>query len=156
MVILMILFTFVGGIALSAQSSINGTFSRKAGTIEATLIMSITASMFLAIIILFFGQGSIFGILEAPKWQLSAVFLGTAVGLLMIAAVPKIGVIATNSLAIIGQFLIGILIDHFGWFNSLVIPLDLKRGFSLLFMILSLYFIFRGNRPSRKAAQLSP
>ena len=148
--ILMILFTFLGGITLSAQSAINGTFSRKAGTIETTFLTFLTGTMFLAIFILFFGNGNVFAILEVPKWQLSAVFLGVLFLLFIIAAVPKIGVIATNITVIIGQLVIGIVIDNFGWFNSLVIPLDMKRYFALLFMIIALYFIYKGNKRARE------
>ncbi|MCI2257212.1 DMT family transporter [Domibacillus sp. PGB-M46] len=148
--IFMILFTLLGGITLSAQSSINGTLSRKAGTIETTFLTFITGSMFLAIFILFFGQGNVLGILEAPKWQLSAAFLGTMYLLLTVMAVPKIGVIATNIAGIIGQLVIGMLIDHFGWFGSLVISFDLKRSFALLFMVIALYFIYKGNKRSSK------
>jgi bacterial/archaeal transporter family-2 protein len=146
----MILFTFFGGITLSAQSSINGTFSRKAGTIETTLLTFLTGAMFLAIFILFFGQGNILAILEVPKWQLSAAFLGTLYLLLTVMAVPRIGVIATNIAGISGQLVIGVLIDHFGWFNSLVIALDIKRAFALLFMVIALYFIYKGNKPPAK------
>jgi len=148
--ILMILFTLFGGITLSAQSSINGTLSRKAGTIETTLLTFLTGTMFLAIFILFFGQGNVLAILEAPKWQLSAAFLGTLYLLLTVMAVPRIGVIATNIAGIAGQLVIGVLIDHFGWFNSLVISLDLRRAFALLFMIIALYFIYKGNKRSNE------
>jgi bacterial/archaeal transporter family-2 protein len=151
--ILMILFTLFGGITLSAQSSINGTFSRKAGTIETTLLTFLTGTMFLAIFILFFGQGNILAILDAPKWQLSAAFLGTMYLLLTVMAVPRIGVIATNIAGIAGQLVIGVLIDHFGWFNSLVIALDIKRAFALLFMIIALYFIYKGNKRSSEETQ---
>jgi transporter family-2 protein len=144
----MILFTLFGGITLSAQSSINGTFSRKAGTLETTLLTFLTGTMFLAIFIVFFGQGNILAILEAPKWQLSAAFLGTMYLLLTVMAVPRIGVIATNIAGIAGQLVIGVLIDHFGWFNSLVIALDIKRALALLFMVIALYFIYKGNKRS--------
>jgi bacterial/archaeal transporter family-2 protein len=70
--------------------------------------------------------------------------------LLTVMAVPKIGVIATNIAGIAGQLVIGVLIDHFGWFNSLVIALDMKRAFALLFMIIALYFIYKGNKRSSK------
>jgi bacterial/archaeal transporter family-2 protein len=146
--IFMILFTFFGGITLSAQSSINGTLSRRAGTLETTLLTFLTGTMFLAIFIVFFGQGNILAILEAPKWQLSAAFLGTMYLLLTVMAVPRIGVIATNIAGIAGQLVIGVLIDHFGWFNSLVISLDSKRAFALLFMVIALYFIYKGNKRS--------
>ncbi|MCY9384890.1 DMT family transporter [Bacillus inaquosorum] len=151
--IFMILFTLLGGITLSAQSSINGTFSRKAGTIETTLLTFITGFMFLLIFILFFGHGDVLAILEASKWQLSAAFLGTMYLLLTVMAVPRIGVIATNIAGIIGQLVIGLIIDHFGWFHSLVIPLDLKRSFALLFMMIALYFIYKGNKRSSDEIQ---
>jgi bacterial/archaeal transporter family-2 protein len=151
--IFMILFTLFGGITLSAQSSINGTFSRKAGTLETTLLTFLTGTMFLAIFIVFFGQGNILAILEAPKWQLSAAFLGTMYLLLTVMAVPRIGVIATNIAGIAGQLVIGVLIDHFGWFNSLVISLDIKRAFALLFMVIALYFIYKGNKRSNEETE---
>ena len=147
----MILFTLLGGITLSAQSSINGTFSRKAGTLETTLLTFLTGTMFLAIFIIFFGQGNLLAILEAPKWQLSAAFLGTLYLLLTVMAVPRIGVIAANISGIIGQLVIGILIDNFGWFDSLVITLDMKRSFALLFMIIALYFVYKGNKRSSES-----
>jgi transporter family-2 protein len=145
-----ILFTLIGGITLSAQSSINGTFSRKAGTIETTFLTFLTGTMFLSIFILFFGSGNLLALLEAPKWQLSAAFLGTMYLLLTVMAVPRIGVIATSIAGIAGQLVIGVIIDHFGWFNSLVIEIDIKRAFALLFMIISLNFIYIGNKRSRE------
>lgn len=149
----MILFTFLGGITLSAQSSVNGTLSRKAGTLETTLLTFLTGTMFLTIFILFFGKGNVLALLDAPKWQLSAAFLGTMYLLLTVMAVPRIGVIATTISGIAGQLVIGLIIDHFGWFNSLVIELDSKRIFALLFMLIALYFIYKGNKRSNQETE---
>lgn len=148
--LLMILFTLLGGITLSAQSSVNGTFSRKAGSIETTFLTMLTGLGFLTIIIIFFGQGNVLGILSAPKWQLTAAFLGTAFLLLSVIAVPRIGVIAANVAIISGQLGISIIIDHFGWFDSLVIPFDWKRLVALVFMIIAIYFIYKGNKRSNE------
>jgi bacterial/archaeal transporter family-2 protein len=71
-------------------------------------------------------------------------------------AVPRIGVIATNIAGIAGQLVIGVLIDHFGWFNSLVISLDSKRAFALLFMVIALYFIYKGNKRSSEETNAQP
>ena len=150
--VLMILFTLIGGIMLSAQSSVNGTLSRKAGTLETTFLTFLTGLAFLTIMIIFFGQGNILAVLSAPKWQLSAAFLGIMYLILTVVAVPRIGVVATNIAGIIGQLVIGIVIDHFGWFNSPSIPFDTKRLVALLFMLLALYFIYKGNtRSSQKS-----
>ncbi|CAM4101747.1 MULTISPECIES: DMT family transporter [Saccharibacillus] len=147
----MILFTLLGGITLSAQSSINGTLGRKAGSLETTLLTFVTGTLFLALYLLFFGNGNLGALFDAPKWQLSAAFLGTVYLLLTVIAVPKIGVIAANIAGIAGQLVAGMLIDHFGWFNSLEIHLDGKRILALGFMALALYLIYRGNK--RSAAQ---
>ncbi|GLO64451.1 DMT family transporter [Oceanobacillus kimchii] len=151
---LIILFTLLAGITLSAQSSIHGTFSRKAGTIETTFLTMLTGLVFLTIIIIFFGQGDVLGILTAPVWQLSAAFLGTAFLLLSVIAVPRIGVVATNVAIISGQLVSSIIIDHFGWFNSLVITLDWKRLVAMLFMIIAVYFIYQGNKRSNTEENL--
>ncbi|WP_160032387.1 DMT family transporter [Paenibacillus sp. An7] len=148
--ILMIIFTVIGGMMLSAQSSVNGTLSRKAGTIETTLLTFLTGFLFLLILIFFFGQGDVLGILNAPKWQLSAAFLGTMYLILTVIAVPQIGVIATSIAGIIGQLTIGIVIDNFGWFGSLVISFDWKRSIGLVFMFIALYFIYKGNKRSNE------
>lgn len=150
MAIAMVIFTLIGGIVLSAQSSVNGTLSRKAGTIETTLFTFITGTLFLALIILFFGQGNILAIMEAPKWQLSAVFLGVAYLLLTVIAVPRIGVIATNIGTIIGQLITGMIIDHFGWFGGLEIHIDGKRLAALAFMLLALYFVYKSNKRGKE------
>ncbi|GIN71622.1 membrane protein [Bacillus sp. J14TS2] len=152
MSILMILFTLLGGITLSAQSSVNGTFSRKAGSIETTFLTMLTGLVFLTIIIIFFGQGDVLGILSAPKWQLTAAFLGTAFLLLSVIAVPRIGVIATNVAVISGQLAISVIIDNFGWFDSLVIPFGSKRLVAMVFMIIAIYFIYKGNKRSNEEA----
>lgn len=149
---IMVVLNLIGGILLSAQSSINGKLSRKAGAIETTLLTLITGSMFLSIVIIFFGSSHLLNIFDAPKWQLSAAFLGVLYMLLVIAAVPKIGVIATNITAIAGQLLISLIIDHFGWFNSMVISLDLNRAIALLFILVALYFIYKGNKRSNEEA----
>ena len=78
--------------------------------------------------------------------------MGTLYLLLTVMAVPRIGVIATNISGIIGQLVIGMLIDNFGWFDSLVITLDMKRSFALLFMIIALYFVYKGNKRSSEQA----
>lgn len=143
--IFMILFTLFAGITLSAQSAVNGTFSKGAGTIETAFLTFMTGSIFLFLIILFFGQGNLSGIMNAPNWQLSGVFMGVFYLSFTIVAIPRIGVIATNLTTIVGQLVIGLIIDHFGWFGGIQINLDGKRVLALAFMALALYFIYKGN-----------
>ncbi|MCD7036355.1 DMT family transporter [Metabacillus sp. GX 13764] len=142
----MIIFTLLGGVLLSAQSSINGKFSQKAGTIESTLLTFFTGMLFLALLILFFGQGDILKILEVPKWQLSAVLFGVSYLFLTILAVPRIGVTAANISTVIGQLAASMIIDHFGLFGGMQINFGYKRWIALVLMLLALYFVFKGKK----------
>ncbi|MNI33526.1 hypothetical protein D3C73_874820 [compost metagenome] len=146
MSIILLLGALIGGILLSAQSSVNGTFSKVAGTFESTFLTFITGAMFLLIVVLFFGKGDVAAILDAPKWQLSAVWFGVGFLFLTIVAVPKIGVIATNISTVVGQLGAGIVIDHFGFFGGAQISFDWQRGLAMALMLIALRLIYIGNR----------
>ncbi|SDS21334.1 transporter family-2 protein [Paenibacillaceae bacterium GAS479] len=146
MSIILLISAVVGGILLSAQSSINGSFSKVAGTFETTFLTFITGAMFLVVAVLFFGKGDVAAILDAPKWQLSAVWFGVGYLFLTILAVPKIGVIATNIATVIGQLGAGIVIDHFGFFGGVSISFDWKRGVAIVLMLAALRLIYVGDR----------
>lgn len=148
MSILILAAAVIGGVLLSAQSSINGAFSKQAGTYESTFLTFASGALVLFVGILFFEQGDISAILDAPKWQLSAVWFGVGYLFLTVLAVPKIGVIATNISTVIGQLSMGILIDHYGWFGGLQIPFDWQRGVAIVLMLAALRLIYIADRKS--------
>ncbi|MGA9230924.1 MAG: DMT family transporter [Exiguobacterium oxidotolerans] len=144
--ILLLSATLLGGVLLSAQSSINGVFGQKAGALESTFLTFFTGMLFLALAVLFFGQGDVLLLLDAPRWQLSAVLFGVSYLFLTILAVPKIGVTAASIATVVGQLSAGMVIDHFGAFGGVEVTFDLKRFIGLLFMLAALFFIYRGNK----------
>ncbi|MGM0842728.1 MAG: DMT family transporter [Bacillota bacterium] len=79
--------------------------------------------------------------LDAPKWQLSAVLFGFGYLFLTVLAVPIIGGNAANISTVIGQLIAGVVIDHFGWFVGVEISLDWKRWLALGSMMPALYFV---------------
>ncbi|REK76850.1 DMT family transporter [Paenibacillus paeoniae] len=151
MTILLLVAALIGGILLSAQSSVNGSFSKEAGTFESTFLTFMTGAMFLLIVVLFFGKGDVAAILDAPKWQLSAVWFGVGFLFLTILAVPKIGVIATNISTVVGQLGAGIVIDHFGFFGGAQISFDWQRGLAIVLMLFALRLIYVANKKTNKS-----
>ncbi|MTH55288.1 EamA-like transporter family protein [Bacillus mangrovi] len=143
MSVAMILLAFAGGYILSAQSSINGKMSPRMGTLETSLLTFFTGALFLSVWLLFFGQGNLLGISEAPKWQLTGVFFGIGYLFLTIMTVPKIGVAVTNIIAIIGQIGAGFIIDQFGLFGADSISFSWSKGIGLVFMLVALMFIMK-------------
>lgn len=55
MSILILAAAVIGGVLLSAQSSINGAFSKQAGTYESTFLTFASGALVLFVGILFFG-----------------------------------------------------------------------------------------------------
>lgn len=74
MQVVLVVIALIAGITLSTQSSVNGAFSKKAGTLESAFLTFITGGMILFIITLFFGEGNFLEFFSAPKWQLTAVW----------------------------------------------------------------------------------
>lgn len=143
MQIFIVISTLIAGITLSTQSAVNGSFSKKAGTLESAFLTFITGGFILFIITLFFGHGSFLEFFHAPKWQLAAVWFGVGYLFLTIVAIPKIGVISANISAVIGQLTMGMVIDHFGWFEGLTIYFDVKRVAALIIMLIALRLIYK-------------
>jgi transporter family-2 protein len=56
-----------------------------------------------------------------------------------ILIVPKIGVTATFAAVIAGQIVMGALIDHFGLFGGMRMPIDAKKIVAILLLFTSLY-----------------
>ena len=64
---------------------------------------------------------------DAPLIAWMGGFLGAFFVSVMVTVVPRIGVALAFSLAIGGQMLVTLLIDHFGWLGVPVKPINLYR-----------------------------
>ncbi|MBM7578038.1 DMT family transporter [Jeotgalibacillus terrae] len=143
MELLYILIPLIAGIGLSTQSAINGTLGNKIGSLESAFLTFFTGAIILTLIVNFFGQGNILGIVDAPAVQLLAAIFGVIFLSIMPFVAPVIGVTNAMIMVIIGQLLASVAIDHFGLFSSEVIPLDIQKVIGILLLIGAVYFIFK-------------
>lgn len=137
-----VLIPLIGGMFVSIQSTLNGNLGKKVGTIESAYLSFFIGSVLLTIVVIFFGDGNIFKIIEAPVWQLICAIFGFIFIFVMAFSVPKIGVTATTTTVVIGQLVTSMIVDHFGWFGSDVTPFTMKRLIGVLLMTAALYFIY--------------
>lgn len=142
------LFVFAalfGGMMIGIQTPINGTLGKRIGGIEGALVSFTIGLMCLTIAVLVFGQGNLREVVTVPKPFLIGGALGAIAVTCSILAVQRIGVAGTLSAAIVGQLLVGIIIDHYGLLGVTRTPLDVFRVFGVLLMISGLYFVLRQN-----------
>ncbi|MCP8615846.1 DMT family transporter [Salirhabdus salicampi] len=138
----MIVFVFLGGVAVATQAGINGTLGRRIGVLESSFVSFFIGTVALFLLMLFFGRGNILATFSVPRWQLTGGLLGAFYVWSIIYAAPKIGVATSLMAVIIGQLFMSTLLDHYGFVGK-TIPIDMQRTFALLLMIVALFLFYR-------------
>lgn len=133
------LLATIGGAAVAVQSKVNGGLGKQVGLIEGSFISFLIGTLVLFFFTIFFGKGNLFAITEVPKWQLIGGILGAIYVSILIFSVNKIGVTSTLMAVVLGQIIIGAMIDHFGFFGGENYPITGKKIIAILLLIFSLY-----------------
>ena len=152
MIYIMLLLVILGGAVLSAQSSINGRLGAEVGVLESSWLTFTVGAMISFLIAFFFEPQHALNLFTAPRWQLTGAFFGMTYMLVVVFAMPRLGAAATTVAVISGQLLMSLLIDHFGWFGNIVIPLDQSRIAALVLLAIALFCIYKSSQAQAKAA----
>ena len=134
---------FCAGIATAIQGGVNGNLGKKIGIIEAAFVSFLVGTIFLGILLVFMRKGNLSAALEVPKWQLTGGLLGAIYILIMVVAVPKIGVASAVMTLIIGQITSSVIIDHFGLVPEKHIPFNIYRATGVILMFAALLLFTR-------------
>jgi len=126
-VMFIILVGLAGGIAVGLQSPMASMLTQRLGIFESVFIVHIGGAV-IALIPLLFNGGSRLGQWKSVPWYA----LGAGIfGLVVIAAIsymiPRVGVAASITTVVAGQLMVGTLLDHYGFLEAVVRPLDLTR-----------------------------
>ncbi len=142
----------LGGMAIAAQSSINGTLSMRTDVVTTAWLTNVVASIILLLLVIFFEAPQVATMFSVPSWQLAGALFGNFSMVAIVIAVPRIGTAATIVAIIAGQIIMGLMVDHFGWFGNTQILLDYKRVAAIALLAGALYLIYLSNVRSRIAA----
>ncbi|MBD1382808.1 DMT family transporter [Metabacillus arenae] len=140
---LFLLLSIIGGAGLAFQAGVNGELGKRMGTIEAAFVAYTVGSFVLLIGTVFFGKGSLGALFSFQAWKWFVGALGASYIFIMVAAIPRVGASAAIIGAILGQLLIGMIIDHFGLFGGKTLPINLYRMAGAVLMIISLLLFFK-------------
>lgn len=136
------LLALLGGAALSLEGAIGSALGETIGELESTFYIFFMGSIILGLITLFFGKGNLMKTAGIPRWQLLGGILGTTYLTLIFIAVPYIGVGTAMFSVIIGQMIMSMTIEHFGWLGSKQVKMTRNRILSIICMFIALILIF--------------
>lgn len=146
--IFVLLLVLISGAGVSIQSGVNGELGRRIGTIEGAFISFLIGLIVITLLVFFLGNGQLTDVFHVPKWTLWGGVLGAIFIISNVFAVPKLGVGITVITVIVGQSLMSLVIDHFGWFGRQPVPFNWQRVLGVALLFLALYLIYRSGNTS--------
>ena len=125
-----VILAVLAGMAMPTQAVIN---SRLASSVDSPILAAFvsfaigTAALFVYILVAGVPLNNLFAVKNAPPVALLGGLLGAFFVSAMTSVMPRVGVALAFSLAIGGQMLVTLLIDHFGWLGVPEKPINLWR-----------------------------
>jgi len=144
--LLVLLAVLASGVALAAQSSINGQLGARVGVLPSAWLTFASGALVAFLLMLFFDAPHAANLFTVPKWQLTGALFGVVYMLAMVFAVPRVGTAAATVAVITGQLLMSLLIDNFGWLDNTVRTLDAARYGAMGLLVVALGLIYWSGR----------
>ncbi|MDZ5721391.1 DMT family transporter, partial [Bacillus sp. SXabc123] len=131
----------LAGAALSFEGAIYAELGKTIGQIETSFYNFFMGSIIMGLLWLFFGKGELSYTLKAPKWSLLGGVMGVVYLTSIVVSVPFVGVGITMVAVIIGQLVMSMVIEHFGWLGSKKTRVNKEKIFAVISMIIALILI---------------
>ena len=133
----------LGGMAVGTQAAVNASLGRSIGILETAFVSFLIGTIGLGVAVTTLGRGHLGALMNVPWWQLLGGVLGGFYVFVIVTNVPRLGVATTITMTIVGQMLMSLLIDHFGWFGVARSPVTLSRAGAVALMVGALALFFR-------------
>jgi len=141
---------FGAGLGITLQTTLNGQLAKGVGgdSVAAALFSFTAGAVCLGIYSLVRGgvASSLIAIPAQPWWTLMGGVLGSCALLSYVILAPKIGLSALLGLAIAGQIISSLLIDHFGLLGAAERPVSMIKLGGTLVMLVGLGIALLANR----------
>lgn len=137
----LVMIAIMGGAAVALQGQFMGIMDRKIGTSGALFVNYASGVLVAAIILLLLQGGSLKNLLQVPWYALSAGLLGLVIAGSIGFTVPRLGLSAAFTIIVATQFLVALLLEHYGFFGEARRPIDLNRIAGVGGLILSVWLL---------------
>ena len=140
-----IILGILAGIGLPIQTSINTKLRKKVGTpYNASLVSFVVALIFLVLLLIVTGEGislPLESLVKEPLWIWAGGICGVIFLTGNILLLSKVGSVQTVILPVLGQILMGLIVDSFGLFYAERSELTLLRVVGAVLVILGVLIV---------------
>jgi bacterial/archaeal transporter family-2 protein len=138
---LVFLIGLIGGAAVGLQSPIAGAMGQRLGGIASSLIIHVSGAIFSGLFLFLRGGEKIKDWPTLPWYMLFAGVFGLILYQTINVTLPRLGSTMMVVLIIIGQLLVGMIIDHFGLLGVTTRHIDPTRAIGIVVLVLGAYLI---------------
>lgn len=138
--VLLLILMMIAGFCIPVMAALNADLGYKLGSPLLAVVLLCAVATCTAIILLAASPP-----LEVkPLWSVNVIYyLSGVLFVLYIASItysaPRIGLGNAVFFVLLGQMLSAALIDHFGWFNSILSPFSITRASGISLMVIGVY-----------------
>ena len=133
----------IGGIAVGIQSPIAGSMSQRIGGSASSFVVHVSGAVLSGIILLLRGGEQIRNWRSLSWYMLASGVFGVILYLTLSRTLPRLGATTALALIIVGQMVVGMLIDHLGLFGVVQRSIDLWKVFATLLLLVGSYLMVR-------------
>lgn len=137
----LIVIAILGGTAIALQGQFMGLMDRKIGTSGALFVNYASGVLVAGIIVLLLQGGALKNLAQVPWYALSAGLLGLVIAGSIGFTVPRLGLSAAFTIIVATQFVVALILEHYGFFGEARRPIDLTRLAGVGGLILSVWLI---------------
>ncbi|SOE46278.1 transporter family-2 protein [Burkholderia sp. OK233] len=117
----------IGGCAIALQGQFMGVMAKSIGTSGGIFVNYFSGGV-LAVVMLFALQGgSLRAWTEVPWYALSAGALGLVIAGSIGYTASRLGLTTAFTIIVAAQFVVSVMLDHYGWFGATARPLESTR-----------------------------
>lgn len=138
-----ILIGVLGGIAVGIQSPIAGAMGQRVGGAAGSLIVHVSGAVLSALLLVARGGENIREWRVLPWYMLASGAFGLILYLTINHTLPRAGAAVSITLIIVGQLVVGLVVDHFGWLGVPTRPVDAARVVAVLLLLAGGYLMAR-------------
>jgi transporter family-2 protein len=141
----LVLLALLGGVAVTLQGQFMGLMDHSIGTRESVFITYAGGGLVVTLVMLFLRGGNLRAAasVSIPWYAFTAGLLGLIIVGTIGYTIPRLGLTSALTLVLAGQFLLSVLIEHFGWFGAPVRPLEWPRLVGILILLLGVWLTTR-------------